>query len=187
MLGEVNGREQVTPFELAGSAVVTGIDIYSALEDEQDPFQTVVNIAVLMQSLDRDANPIMGYRSQPGRAALFQGVRLDVSQYWRVSERIGPASRCSASKHEAALQYGEPIVKPAAAAEHLCGSWNSAANTVGLTLLRNENVKIWREPSASDMTPAAMLSGTTTVLLMRSKAGGTTPNGNLIRYELGRS
>ncbi|MCB1848797.1 MAG: hypothetical protein KDI04_15865, partial [Halieaceae bacterium] len=53
-LGEVAGGPTVTPFDLAGSPVLRGIRIAWALRDEDDPFQRVINLTVLLQSLDRD-------------------------------------------------------------------------------------------------------------------------------------
>lgn len=186
LLGEVNGREQVTPFELAGSAVVTGIDIYSALEDEQDPFQTVVNIAVLMQSLDRDANPDNGIQISQGVAALFQGVRLDVSQYWESFQNESVLRRAVAQANMRQLfSTAHPIVKPAAAAEHLYGSLGIAANTVGLTLLqfRNENENLARTERFRYDAGGNIIrhdDGTADAF----ESWQYDANGNLIRYEL---
>jgi len=83
LLGEVTGQAQITPFDLAGSAVITGTTrITDALNNKLDPFQAVVNITVLLQSLDRDAYPENGIEITPEVAALFRGVNLDVNQHW---------------------------------------------------------------------------------------------------------
>ena len=74
LLGQVTGQEQVTPFDLAGSPVLTGIDITWGLQDvvngslfseadtDVDPFQAVINVAVLLQSLDHDGDQRTEYR-----------------------------------------------------------------------------------------------------------------------------
>ena len=84
LLGEVVGQGTVTPFDLAGSAVVTGgADISAAIGNKADPFQAVVNIATLLQSLDQDGNPDNGIEISAEVAALFAGVDLNVSQHWK--------------------------------------------------------------------------------------------------------
>ena len=82
LLGELLAKEQITPFDLAGSPPVIGTkNIVEALKSEGntapntgitenlrnqleieeqdyvDPFHTVINIAILLQSMDSDANP----------------------------------------------------------------------------------------------------------------------------------
>jgi hypothetical protein len=80
LLGEVTGQDQVTPFELAGSAVLIGIDIAWALMDDEDPFQTIVNLAVLLHSVDSDVDPTNGIEIRPSVANLLSKVKLDVRQ-----------------------------------------------------------------------------------------------------------
>jgi hypothetical protein len=156
LLGEVTGQAQVTPFDLAGSAVVTGINITWALEDEPvdsfpyprvvadepltevNPFQGVINITVLLQSLDEDGNPENGIMIRPGVAALFRGLSLDVSQHWELfrsdstlHRAIGEANR----KHRFSQVHG--IVQPAVALDQLYGTLVIDPRTVGVTLLQN--------------------------------------------------
>lgn len=186
LLGEVTGREKVTPFELAGSAVVTGLDIYPALEDEQDPFQTVINITVLLQSLDRDAEPDNGIQISQGVAALFQGVELDVSQYWARFQNESTLRRAVAQANRGNLfSTSHWVVKPAAAAEQLYGSLGIVANTIGITLLqfKDEN---------GNLTKTGRFQYDASGNLVRHDDGTADAfenwqydaNGNLIRYEL---
>jgi len=155
-LGEVTGQAQVTPFDLAGSAVVTGINITWALEDEPveifpypefvtdepfvkvNPFHGVINIAVLLQSLDEDGNPGNGIMIKPGVAALFRGLSLDVSQHWEIfrsdstlHRAMGEANR----KRRFSQVHG--IVKPAVALDQLYGTLEIDPRTVGVSLLHN--------------------------------------------------
>ncbi|MEZ5572723.1 MAG: hypothetical protein R3E64_11940 [Halioglobus sp.] len=84
LLGEVTGQQLVTPFDLAGSAVVTGgSNITAALGNKADAFQAVVNITTLLQSLDQDGNPDNGVEINPEVVALFADVNLDVGQHWK--------------------------------------------------------------------------------------------------------
>jgi len=82
VLGEVVGKDRVTPFELAGSPMLTGLNIAPAIRDENHPFQAVINIAVLLQSLDHDVDPQNGIVIRQGVADLLHGVRLDLSEHW---------------------------------------------------------------------------------------------------------
>jgi len=79
-LGEVAGQPQVTPFELAGSPILRGIRIAWALRDENDPFQQVVNLTVLLHSLDRDGIPGNGIVITRGIAELLAQVKLELHQ-----------------------------------------------------------------------------------------------------------
>ena len=139
VLGEVTGRAQVTPFDLAGSAVVTGINITWALEGDER-FQTVINLAVFLQSLDHDADPENGIQIRPGVAALFRGMSLDVSQHWRAFQnesKLRHALEQANTKHRFSEAHG--IVKPIGALEHLYAALEINARTVGVTVLRNED------------------------------------------------
>jgi hypothetical protein len=121
VLGEVTGQDQVTPFELAGSAVITGAsNITEALDNERDPFNAVTNITVLLQSLDEDARPKNGIEVRPGVAALFQGVSLDVAQHWEtfpnefgLRHALGQAN----TRHRFSVVHG--VAKPELALQHL--------------------------------------------------------------------
>ena len=107
LLGTVRGRARVTPFELAGSPVLSATTVsqqrgaspfsiiplyppqaYTWRESHgisgdyffqrPDPFDTVTNITVLLQSLDEDAAPGNGIVITAGVAKLFRGVRLEL-------------------------------------------------------------------------------------------------------------
>ncbi len=107
VLGIVAGQAQVTPFELAGSQIITGIRVTWALKNEgplheeadsvevdrfhtapnpfkegPDPLHIVTNIAVLLLSLDEDADPQNGIVIRPGVTDLFRGVSLDLHRDW---------------------------------------------------------------------------------------------------------
>jgi len=108
VLGTVRGRARVTPFELAGTPVLsaTTISLQRALPfsvislyppqtytwqefdgisgdyffQRADPFDTVTNITVLVQSLDEDAISGNGIVIRAGVADLFRGIRLELRQ-----------------------------------------------------------------------------------------------------------
>ena len=90
VLGEVAGRPRVTPFELARSPRLRGIRIAWALRNEDDPFQRVINLTVLLHSLDRDGLPGNGIVITRGVAELLAQVQLAVRQ--RVEEFGDPGS-----------------------------------------------------------------------------------------------
>ena len=83
-LGEVAGKDRVTPFDLAGSPVLQGSKIAWALQDENDPLNGVINLSVLLQSLDRDGIPGNGIVITRGVAELLAQVKLEL--YQRVDE-----------------------------------------------------------------------------------------------------
>jgi hypothetical protein len=141
LLGEVTGQAQVTPFDLAGSAVVTGNNLTWAIEDEDDPFQVVINLAVLLQSLDHEAKPGNGIQIKPGVARLFQGVSLDVSQDWDSFQEASTLHRAMGQANRKRLfSKAHEIVKPAAALEHLYGALEIDARTLGVSRLQTRVV-----------------------------------------------
>ena len=143
LLGELKGKEQITPFDLAGSAVLTGINITWALVGdpwdrgdyegdpfpnlfitdtlvEVNPFHTVINIAVFLQSLDHDAAPDNGIEIRQSIADLFQGINLELAQEWG-SFGGGPALLHAIWKANRASRFSKPhnLVNPAPAIQHL--------------------------------------------------------------------
>jgi YD repeat-containing protein len=78
VLGEVVGKQQVSPFDLAGSPIQKGIGITWALQDEEDPFHTVINLAIFLQSLDHDADAYNGIEIRPGVASLLPDTPIDL-------------------------------------------------------------------------------------------------------------
>ena len=91
VLGKVIGNNQVTLFDLAGSPVQTGIHITWALQDEKDPYHTVINLAVLLHSLDDDGDPDDGIVIRPGVASLLDGIALNLRKPWASGEAGLPA------------------------------------------------------------------------------------------------
>ena len=81
-LGETTAKERVTPFDLAGivEEAVGGCDVSGALPDDTSAFRRVVNLAVLLQTLDTDGDDTNGIDIRPEVAALFEGLNLDVDQ-----------------------------------------------------------------------------------------------------------
>ncbi|MGI9289233.1 MAG: hypothetical protein ACR2P1_27945 [Pseudomonadales bacterium] len=121
LLGEVIGQEQITPFDLAGSAIITGTpSITEALENKYDPFHTVINIATLLQSLDHDADPENGIEIRPAVAALFEGASLDLRQEWETF-RNEPTLRHVLGQANTQILFIEAhgLVNPAPALQHL--------------------------------------------------------------------
>jgi YD repeat-containing protein len=165
LLGEAPGSEHITPFDLAGSPVLTGLDIPWALPNEEDPFQTVINLAVLLHSLDHDADLTNGIEIRPGVADLLMRVKLAVrqrpdtfphasdpegetvylAQDWETFQRdptfhhiVGLANR----KH----RFSSPhqIVKPELAMANLYRSLGLDPRIVGLSLLESGGMAIDR-------------------------------------------
>jgi hypothetical protein len=136
LLGEVIGQPQVTPFDLAGSPVITQtVNILKALEDENSPFRGVVNIAVLLQSLDRDADPENGIRISPDVASLFHGVHLDFKQSWEAFlEGFTLRHAIGQANSECFFSAAHGLTNPAFAVQHLYSTQGIDADTHALTL-----------------------------------------------------
>ncbi|MEH6581427.1 MAG: hypothetical protein V7754_05775 [Halioglobus sp.] len=121
-LGNVKGMAQVTPFNLAGSDALTGMPaITNALENDNHPFHTVINTAVLLQSLDEDGEPGNGIVVSPERAVLFAGISLDMNQAWHSFEN----------------EYWLGLLKtvnPARALAHLYSTLGIEAHTYGISM-----------------------------------------------------
>jgi YD repeat-containing protein len=124
----------VTPFELAGSEVLTGIDINWALQDKDDAFQAVVNLAVLLHSLDQDAKPENGIQIRQSVAELLNGLSLDTSQHWRTFQEDSRL-RALLGKSSRTKRFSKPhgISRPVTATKYLYSGLNIDAKTVGLS------------------------------------------------------
>lgn len=154
LLGEVSGQEQVTPFDLAGSPVITGTaNITEALANDRDPFQAVVNTAILLRSLDHDANPENGIEIRPGVAALFRRVSLDMSVQWETFAKefdlrhaIGKAN----SEHRFSVVHG--LANPAPALQNLYQTLGIDAQTFAVSRerLTSEDLAEYIESSNYD-------------------------------------
>lgn len=198
LLGKVTGQAQVTPFDLAGSAVVTGINITWELErGEEDPFRadfigdglqslesrgdlfyTVLNISVLLQSLDFDADPVNGIEIVPDVAALFDGVNLDLSQDWEAF-RNEPALRHALWRANTQNLFNEAhgVVNPAPALKHLYVSLGINARTVAISLERWDWVPYRLESTQYEYDASGNLTREE-----RDDRGDGTPD-NIVSYE----
>jgi YD repeat-containing protein len=140
LLGEVEGLAQVTPFDLASSAALTGPNINWALQEENDPFHAAINIAVLLQSLDYDGDPGNGVEITTAVASLLQRISLDVSQHWetfqyepRLLRLMGKANR----QQRFSVAHG--VSKPGTALEYLYGALAINPRILGIKQLQIED------------------------------------------------
>jgi YD repeat-containing protein len=154
LLGKVAGREQITPFDLADSPVLTGIDITWALQHRADPYQTVINLAVLLHSLDKDGDPDNGIEIRPGIASLLNEIALDLRKPWDSGEagirafeerfhpwmtfQTDPTFRHVLGRARRAHRFSTPhgIADPAATLATLYGGMGIEPNIVGLSQLQ---------------------------------------------------
>lgn len=82
VLGESDAGERLTPFDLAGfeENAVGGCDLAGALPEDDDAFRVVINLAILLQTLDADGDHTNGIDISSEVEGLFDGVELDLSQ-----------------------------------------------------------------------------------------------------------
>jgi len=81
MLGQAPGGVRLTLFDLAGATPVTGNRrIQAALRTPA--YLHVVNLAVLLQTLDDDGDPSSGLVIRPEVASLYDGVTMDLTRSW---------------------------------------------------------------------------------------------------------
>jgi hypothetical protein len=78
-LGRSPGQAQVSPFDLAGIDPPVDDESFDAVEESGDLFRAV-NVAFLLQTLDREGNPNEGIEISTEVAALFEGVELDLDR-----------------------------------------------------------------------------------------------------------
>ncbi len=143
-LGEVAGRAQVTPFDLAGAEVPSGMDaITNALGYDDTPFHAVtnspfhrvINTAVLLQSLDEDADPRNGISITPESAALFDGVDLELEQNRNSFTREYLLARTlTAANNGGLFSVTHGAANPARAMSHLYATLGVEAHTFGISL-----------------------------------------------------
>lgn len=165
LLGEVKGQETITPFELAGSAVITGSPaITRALNDEHSPFQAVTNIAVLLQTLDSDGYPENGIEILPQVAALFEGVSLDMRQPWKIF-RQNFGLRHAVGQAISRNLFSEPhgIANPAPALQSLYEYLGIDARTLAVSLQKREGEESvgFEYDSAGNLVREALPAGYT--------------------------
>jgi hypothetical protein len=81
-LGETIAKERVTPFDVAGieEEAIGGCEVDGALPADTDAFRKVVNLAILLQTLDTDGDDTNGIDIGAEVAALFEGANLDIDQ-----------------------------------------------------------------------------------------------------------
>ena len=104
LLGEVPARREVTPFDLTGAPIVTGTlrlcealgtghlgllprhpcakNVYVPPARSSAAFSALVNLVVLLQSLDQDANPDNGIRITSEVRGLMTHAAIDLTQPW---------------------------------------------------------------------------------------------------------
>jgi serralysin len=134
LLGEVEGQERVTPFDLAGAAIVTGQQAEQALRDDEESFQAVVNISVLLQSLDRDADPSNGIEIPASVSALLEEVSLDVNQGWSGFQNDQQLRSVIARANKLdRFSVAHGLTLPATALNHLYQQVGIAAPTLALS------------------------------------------------------
>jgi hypothetical protein len=81
-LGESIAKERVTPFDLAGvdEEPIGGCEVDGPLAADLGAFRKVVNLAILLQTLDADGDPENGIEILPEVAALFEGSSISLDQ-----------------------------------------------------------------------------------------------------------
>lgn len=85
-LGNAEGKEQITLFDLADTEIVIGNKAAAAavhyFEDEEPTpdFHRVINLALLLQTLDFDGDPANGIEITADTIALFSGIDIDFTQ-----------------------------------------------------------------------------------------------------------
>jgi para-nitrobenzyl esterase len=81
-LGASLGQPRVTPFDVAKleEKAVGGCEVDGALPEDADAFRKVVNLAVLLQTLDTDGDHTSGIEISSEVAALFESATIEVDQ-----------------------------------------------------------------------------------------------------------
>jgi para-nitrobenzyl esterase len=81
-LGQSIGEVIVTPFDIAGieEDAIGGCAVDGELPADTDVFRKVINLAVLLQTLDTDGDAAAGIEISPEVAAMFEDASIDLNQ-----------------------------------------------------------------------------------------------------------
>ena len=83
ILGSVPAKELITLFDLTkANVLVDSTTLRTAVGDEQSPLQAVINISVLLQTLDSDGLPSNGINIAPEISTLFSDIQINFQQAW---------------------------------------------------------------------------------------------------------
>ena len=122
-LGSSQGKNQLSLFDLfPGATPLIGNNALSEAiySKEVNPFQKVMNLAVLLQTLDEDGNPDNGIKISAAVAGLFAGVSFNFEQSVETFQR-DPAFRSilNQANTQALLSDQRAIKNPRYAIAHL--------------------------------------------------------------------
>jgi len=81
-LGQVVANARVTPFDVAGieAEAIGGCEVDGVLPEDTDGFRKVVNLAVLLQTLDTNGDHTDGIEISSEVSALFEGSSFALDQ-----------------------------------------------------------------------------------------------------------
>ena len=82
VLGECPANGMINPFDLITGAAMpqTNLQVSQMLAAKNSPLMAVINLTVLLQTLDQDGDPANGIDISPEVAGLFSGVSIDFYQ-----------------------------------------------------------------------------------------------------------
>lgn len=126
LLGNAHGGARVSLFDLVeGVTPVVGSALEKTLwESKQGPgFNTVINLATLLQTLDSDGDPENGIEISPDVAALFMPNSVDLNRHWTAfSNDQGFAQAMAEAQTLSLLDSARQTRKPWRALAHLYAS-----------------------------------------------------------------
>jgi len=120
MLGEAAGDSVVSIFDLVeGADVVTGNELRQSI-DKSIPFNRVINIATLLQTLDRDNNVENGVNLTLPVTRLFKADSVDFDKRWNdFKADLGLRSALAAGKSAGLIHNSIQIRQPWRALKHV--------------------------------------------------------------------
>jgi hypothetical protein len=125
-LGDAQGAAIISLFDLVdGVTPVVGKALEEAVWESKRglSFSTVINLAVFLQTLDRDGNPDNGIDISPDVAALFAPNSVNFNRHWDdFSSDHGFIQAISLAKARALLDGSRQMRKPWRAVAHLYAS-----------------------------------------------------------------
>jgi hypothetical protein len=127
LLGETQGAAIVSLFDLAQGVdpVVGNTLLKKAIRNRKDGpgFSTVINLAVLLQTLDSDGNPDNGIEISADVAGLFEADSVNLNRHWQdFKHDRGFRQILKEAKSGALLDSNRQIRKPWQAMAHLYAS-----------------------------------------------------------------
>jgi hypothetical protein len=194
LLGEAQGAATVSLFDLAQDVepVVGNTLLKKAIRNRKEgpSFSTVINLAVVLQTLDSDGNPDNGIAISEDVASLFEADSVNLNRHWKdFNHDRGFRQILKVAKASSLLDGDRQIRKPWQAMAHLYASLGLDSKLKPVTGTMFVDASGFSNYSATQEFDAegrlAQIWGGSGFINASNHTFGYDANGNLVREERG--